>query len=71
MNKIPKWVWLIVAAGGAWYLYSKYKTQTIALTGASVGTGGASQSLLPGTPNAVSTAASQIGSGVTQLFSSL
>ena len=71
MNKIPTWVWLLAAAGGAYYLYTRYKTQTISLTGASVNTGGQSQSMLPGTPAAVSTAASQIGSGITSLFSQL
>lgn len=66
MNKIPKWVWLLIAAGGAYYLYNKYKAgATIALTGATVG----GQSVqLPGTPSAVNTAGQQIASGITQLF---
>lgn len=64
--KVPKWVWLIIAAGGAWYLYSKYKSTTIALTSASVSN--APQNALPGTPAAISSAGQQIGQGLTTLF---
>lgn len=69
MNKIPKWVWLIVAAGGAYYLYTKYKNAaTIALT---TGTPTVGTPTLPGTATALSSAGAQIGAGITSLFNQL
>lgn len=68
MNKIPKWVWLVVAAGAGYYLYSKYKTTTLALT---AGTPTVGTPQIPGTTSALSTASQQIGSGITSLFNNL
>lgn len=65
MGKIPKWVWLLVAAGGAYYLYNRYKSTTIALTSASATPTGQA---LPGTPNAIAQASNQIASGITSIF---
>ena len=67
MNRIPKWVWLIVAAGGAYYLYKRYQSATISLTSATASTGGAPVAL-PGTPAALNAAGGQIASGLTALF---
>jgi|HubBroStandDraft_2_1064218.scaffolds.fasta_scaffold71702_6 hypothetical protein len=66
MNKIPKWVWAIAIAGGAYYLYNRYKSAAVALTSASIGQNG--QPALPGTPGAINTGSAQIASGITQLF---
>lgn len=65
MKKIPSWVWILAAAGGAFYLYAKYKTKTIALTGATVGN---QSTTLPGTSGAINQAGVDISSGLQQLF---
>lgn len=68
MNRIPKWVWLAIAAGGAYYLYSRYKATTIALT---TGTPTVGSPQIPGTTSALNTASGQIASGITSLFNNL
>ncbi len=65
MKKIPSWVWLAVAAGGAYFLYQKYKTPVISLASASTSAG---TQALPGTPAAINQAGQQIGTGLMQLF---
>lgn len=67
MNKIPKWVWVVIAAGAGYYLYNRYKSTTLALT---AGTPTVGTPQIPGTTSALASAGQQIGTGITSLFNS-
>lgn len=70
MNRTTK---MLLIAGGvlaAYYLYTKYKSQTLAVTGVTTA-GQNAVPALPGTSAAMVSAGTQVATGLTNLFSQL